>query len=114
MVGKWFSRRLGLAMGIYTVLMAVGFIAAFQVVGSYREAPWRTVWSGLGYALLFGMAPLAWLLVRNTPEVCGPKVDGTEKQAGRPMLPASGFSVSAALAEPAFWAFALTTSLYGL
>jgi len=114
MVGKWFSRRLSLAMGIYTVLMALGFISAFEIARGYREAAWQTVWSGLGYALLFGVAPLSWLLVRSTPEECRLAVDGAPQSAGEAPPPATGFTLRAALAEPAFWAFALATSVYGL
>src|SRR5262249_30805042 len=76
MAGKWFSRRLSLAMGVYTVLMAGGFISAFQIAGLYRDAPWQSVWAGLGYALIFGMAPIALIFVRNGPEECGLAVDG--------------------------------------
>jgi MFS family permease len=114
MPGKWFSRRLGLAMGIFTVLMALGFISAFQIAGGYRDAPWQTVWSGLGYALLLGVAPLSWVLVRSTPEECSLSVDGIQSPAEESSGPASGFTLLAALGEPAFWAFALATSVYGL
>jgi|SRR5579872_1263965 len=114
MAGKWFSRRLSLAMGIYTVLTALGFITAFQVIGNYRDAHWQTVWSGLGYALLLGMTPLALLFVRNTPEEYGLTVDGIERSNIGPSVPATGSTLGAALSEPSFWAFALTTSMYGL
>ncbi len=114
LVGKWFSRRLSVAMGVYTVLMALGFISAFSVIGAYRDAPWRTIWSGMGYVLLFGMAPLAWLLVRDTPEICGLCVDGAADSMTPATSSAGGYSLTAALAEPAFWAFALATSVYGL
>jgi predicted MFS family arabinose efflux permease len=60
------------------------------------------------------MAPLAWLFVRNTPEECGWQVDGTDRRNESPIVPATGFALRAALAEPAFWAFALATSMYGL
>src|SRR6185369_7952935 len=34
LVGKWFARRLNFAMGIFAVLVAMGFIAAFPAVGA--------------------------------------------------------------------------------
>jgi hypothetical protein len=101
-------------MGIYSVLVAVGFGTAFSVIGKFKDDAWQSVWSGLGYMLLFGMAPLAWLFVRDTPEECGWLVDGADRLATDPIVPASGYTLRAALAEPAFWAFALATSLYGL
>src|SRR5262245_16632839 len=114
MPGKWFSRRLSLAMGVFTVLMAAGFISAFQIVGAYRDAPWRSVWSGLGTALLFGMTPIGFVLVRSAPEECGLVVDGMERPAGAAPAAVTGATLQAALREPAFWAFALATSMYGL
>jgi MFS family permease len=114
MVGKWFSRRLSLAMGIYTVLMASGYGASFALIGKYKDAPWQSVWSGLGWALVLGVAPLSWLIVRNTPEEQGLTVDGISTSDDKPDVPATGYTLLAALREPAFWAFALATSMYGL
>src|SRR4030095_1677317 len=34
MVGKWFARRLPAAMGVYAVVMSVGFMVAFPLVGA--------------------------------------------------------------------------------
>jgi len=34
MVGQWFVRRLSLAMGVYTVVMSIGFMIAFPVVSA--------------------------------------------------------------------------------
>jgi MFS family permease len=114
MVGKWFSRRLSGAMGVYSLLVAVSFGQAFSIVGRFKDDPWQVVWGGLGYALIFGMAPLAWIFVRNTPEECGLRVDGIDSSGVEPTAPATGYRLGAALAEPAFWAFALATSMYGL
>ncbi len=113
MTGKWFSRRLGLATAVYTVLMAGGWIAAFSIIGIYREVSWRVVWAGMGYGLLLGLVPLGWLAVRNSPEECGLQLDGNG-QANKVESEVAGYSLRAALAEPAFWAFALATSVYGL
>src|SRR5262245_5386408 len=69
MVGKWFTRRLGTAMGVYTVLMAIGFIAS--VVAVTKAVPafgWRETWSAIGWFLVLGLAPIGWLIVRRTPE----------------------------------------------
>lgn len=114
LVGKWFSRRLSLATAVYTVLVAIGFITAFRILGHYRDAPWQAVWSGLGWCLVLGLAPLGWLCVRNTPEECGICVDGTRRPPGEPVARPTGYTLGGALAEPAFWAFALATSMYGL
>jgi len=114
MPGKWFSHRLGFAMGVYTILMALGFISAFSGIAQFKDADWRSVWSAIGYILLLGIAPLSWLLVRNTPEQVGLRVDGAVLPNDVPVSPAAGSTLMQALAEPAFWAFALATSMYGL
>ena len=41
-VGKWFVRRLNLAMAVYTVALSVGFMAAFPAVGAAVLA-WRAL-----------------------------------------------------------------------
>src|SRR5436190_7154078 len=49
LVGKWFRRRLNFAMGIYSLLVGIGFIAAFPIVGqSVLSQGWRATWFGLG------------------------------------------------------------------
>ena len=113
MVGQWFVRRLSLAMGAYTVLMSIGFMIAFPVVGSIvTGSGWRAAWSGIGFALMI-LAPLAWLLVRHTPESSGLGLDG-EKVNDEPAEALTGFTLRQTLLTPAFWVFALSSSVYGL
>jgi MFS family permease len=114
LVGKWFSRRLGLAMGVYAVGMSIGFMAAFPAVGAAVLASgWRAAWSGIGWALLFVVAPLSWLLARSTPESCGLEVDGGGAR-GEAEPSGGGATLGEALRTPAFWVFALGASVYGL
>jgi MFS family permease len=118
MVGKWFARRLSTAMGVYAVVMSVGFMIAFPVVGAaVLSRGWRAAWAGVGFALLLGLAPLAWLLVRRTPEAVGLAVDG-DATPPPDRAPAegdsSGDTLGVALRGGAFWVVALAASLYGL
>jgi MFS family permease len=77
LVGKWFERRLPMAMGVYSVLIGIGFIAAILGVGYVLHGhDWRLVWHWIGWILLAGLAPLALLLCRRSPESMGVKVDG--------------------------------------
>ena len=63
MVGKWFRRRLTVAMAVYALVMSIGFMAAFPLVGAVvQSAGWRVAWASIGAALLVGLAPLAWWL----------------------------------------------------
>jgi cyanate permease len=88
---------------------------AFPVVGAVVvKDGWRTAWAGLGWALLLGLAPLAWLLVRHRPEDCG--LDLESGSTSDAPLPESGrvHSLKEALATPAFWVFGVGSALYGL
>ncbi len=114
MVGKWFRRRLTSAMAFYAVVMSVGFMAAFPFIGALVLAyGWRTAWAAIGLALIAGLAPLAWLLVRSAPEVMGLEVDGNT-DPDPPQDEARQATLSEALRSPAFWVFALASSIYGL
>jgi MFS family permease len=45
LVGQWFRPRLHLAMGLFALLLSVGFMIAFPVVGSaVIELGWRPAW----------------------------------------------------------------------
>jgi MFS family permease len=112
LVGKWFGRGLNYAMGVYSLLVGIGFIAAFPSVGhAVLALGWRAAWSGMGWALLVVLAPLAWLVVRNGPEAHSLQFDGgpaPEQSGGRDL------TLREALRSPAFWFFALSSSLFGL
>ena len=113
MIGKWFQRRLTWAMGVYAVAMSVGFMIAFPIIGSVVLARgWRLAWGAIGLALVAGLAPLAWLLVRSTPESVGEEMDGASHAQTAP--PTVQSTLGEALATPAFWIFALASAMYGL
>src|SRR5262245_15007448 len=99
LVGKWFRRRAGLAMGAFTLLLAVGFIAPiFAVEMAVKSAGWRAAWEWVGLALLFGLVPLGILVARSSPEVCGVTPDEPAPDAEQ----AAPMTLSAALATPSF------------
>jgi MFS family permease len=121
LVGQWFVRRIDRAMALYSVVLSVGFMLAFPLVGTWVEhRGWRQAWLLLGLALVAGLAPLAAWLVRRGPEELGLEPDGAPGvrhpdgavRANAPELP--GHSLRAAASTPAFWVFALGTALYGL
>jgi MFS family permease len=113
LVGKWFRRRLGLAMGFFSVLLAIGFIVGVVGLGSAVERDgWRAAWSAMGWIILLGLVPLGWLLARSTPEACGLPVESEAASAtgaGR-----RDFTLREALRTPAFWAFTAATSFFNL
>ncbi len=122
MVGQWFVRRLSLAMAVYTIVLSVGFMIAFPVVGAtVLKFGWRTAWAAIGLALLLGLAPLSLLLARRTPEACGllpdgegPREAGNVPSAAGVAVVTAGYTLWEALATPSFWVFGLASAIYGL
>jgi MFS family permease len=115
MVGKWFRRRLTGAMAIYAVVMSVGFMTAFPLIGALVLASgWRAAWATIGWCLILGLAPIAWLLDRSSPETIGLDVDGGATTAEPSDIPHAQATLGQALGSPAFWVFALASSVYGL
>jgi MFS family permease len=106
MVGQWFVRRIDMAMAVYSVVLSVGFMVAFPVVGSLvQSSGWRIAWFAVGAAILAGLAPLALLLVRPS---------GTRSVELEPELEPAGYTLHEALHTSAFWIFAVGAALYGL
>ena len=51
MVGQWFARGIDTAMAIYSIVMSIGFMIAFPVVGSLVQSwGWRSAWLSIGIA----------------------------------------------------------------
>jgi MFS family permease len=114
-VGQWFARRLSLAMATYTIILSIGFMIAFPVVGAaVIGGGWRQAWAGIGWAILLGLLPASWLLVRRTPESCGLTLDGEKEEETKSEETTVAFTLWQALSTPAFWVFALASSVYGL
>jgi MFS family permease len=115
MVGKWFVRRLNLAMAVYTVVLSVGFMLAFPLIGAIViESGWRRTWWIIGLALMFGLAPMAWLLVRNSPESCSLQPDVDDAGAQVKDNTAISFTLKQAMLTPGFWVFGIAGAVYGL
>jgi len=103
-VGKSFKERAGLAMGVYAVLLSVGFMLAFVHVGTQvRAAGWRSAWAQIAYGLILIGAP-AILFLRE------PGAAAVDPAAA----PATGTTLADALKTPTFWIFGIATALFGL
>ena len=121
MVGQWFTRRVDLAMAVYSIVMSVGFMIAFPLVGSTVQSHgWRTAWLSVGIALLVGLAPAALLVGRPNPEPRTPNKNPENPENPENPAPSTqhpephAYTLRTALATPAFWVFALGAALYGL
>ena len=113
MVGQWFVRRLNLAMAVYTIALSIGFMLAFPLIGAIvLENGWRTAWWIVGLALLIGLAPLALLLVRRSPESCSIDPDGEPTELSHEL--STDYTLREALSTPSFWVFGIASAVYGL
>lgn len=112
MVGKWFVRRLSVAMGIFAVLMSLGFAVAIVVAGDVvLNQGWRVMWSGLGWILMV-LSGLCLVFVRRDPEAVG--LDTEVVKDDESQEPGIGFTLVQALMTPAFYVFAIGSALYNL
>ena len=120
MVGHWFKRRINMAMAVYSVVLSMGFMVAFPLVGSLVQSwGWRRAWLSIAVALAVGLAPLAWMFVRRNPESIGTTADGdspdiVERSSPELDLSLSGYAWTEAVSTGAFWVFASGAALYGL
>ncbi len=112
MVGKWFVRRLSVAMGIFAVLMSLGFAVAIVVAGDVvLKQGWRVMWSGLGWILMV-LSGLCLLFVRRDPEAVGLDTEVVKDDESDELV--IGFTLVQALMTPAFYVFAIGSALYNL
>lgn len=110
-IGKWFRRRLGVAMGVFSVLLTFGFIGSVVWLGlAVKAEGWRLPWQNLGWAILV-LAPLYALFVHSTPESCGIKPDeALPEQTNERQT--RDFTLGEALRTPAFWIVTLGSGLF--
>ena len=105
MVGRRFVSRVDAAMAVYSVLLSVGFMIAFPLVGAVvQRSGWRIAWLSIGIALVAALAPSAVLLPPKTAEIPVPPDDPA----------AGGYTWTSAIRTGAFWVFAAGAALYGL
>src|SRR5262245_55034021 len=115
LVGKVAGKKPGAVIGVYSFLVALGFMGAFAGVKAAFEGlhtDWRSLWAGLGW-ILVGFGVVALLVVRE-PKAPAPEPDDPTWAETNPEPAERSYTLGAALASPGFWVFALATSFYGL
>lgn len=107
LVGQWFVRRIDMAMAIYSIVLSVGFMIAFPLVGALVQSRgWRVAWMSIAIGLVAVLAPAAWFLVRPP--------SGGDRPSDLSIPVNDGASWQEALGTPAFWVFSIGAALYGL
>ncbi len=118
-VGKWFHYYRGMALAISGVFVSFGFSAAPRFLDALvNRFDYQNAWRILGFLTIGLMAPLAWLLFRDSPEESGLKMDGDLSVNNRKEHPdmniKEDFSLHRALRTHAFWLFNLSFAFYAL
>ena len=118
-IGKWFNYRRGLALAISGIL--VSFCYSFAPRGldwMIKKYGFDGAWLVMGTSTIVVMAPLAWLLFRDTPEQDGLEMDGGKVAVKASLNPDMhihvDFTRREALRDYSFWVFNFTFSFYGL
>ncbi len=77
MVNRWFSARLGLALGIASAGIGVGIMVVVPLVqvliGNFG---WRTAYVSLAGIVFLGLVPVGLTVLRGRPEDLGQQMDG--------------------------------------
>jgi MFS family permease len=105
LIGRAAGRTAGPAMGVFAVLTALGFMAAFAILGRPNE--WRPAWAGIGATVLV-LGAVAGLLIRNQHL----QSETSPTDAASPHEPS--FTLGQALGSSTFWTFTLATSFLGM
>lgn len=120
LVGKWFRDRVGMAMGVYSVLLSILFAVAFGALGySIRENGWRVAWFHVAIALVFVITPLVIFVLREPNMKAAedsaslPPADEAVNQARVETHPRE-LSLAQALRSGAFWIFAGAAASFNL
>lgn len=110
LMGKAAGKHGGLAFGLYSFVVAVGFMAAFRWVKyvlEVHEVGWRTLWAGIGYAVMAFVVP-AVLFLRSPARS---ERNHRDERAAEDRD--EGRTLREAVKTSTFWIFGATTSLYG-
>jgi sugar phosphate permease len=109
-ISTWFVRKRTRAIVTYTFGGAVaGLVLAPVMAVVANELGWRYVWAIMG-CLFWIIAPLAWTVIRHTPEEVGLRPDGAVagaaldvSDAGRDESGVDGWTLQEALRSKSFW-----------
>ena len=118
MIGKWFHRRRGLAVGVSGIFVSFGFGYAPVFFNSLVHTyGWRGAYGLLALLVGVGMGFVAWAFYREQPEDFGLLKDGslrsTEEEHGA-LHAVRDFTVEEARRSYEFWVYTLGLASQGL
>lgn len=118
MLMKWFIARRGLANGISSVFISLGFsIAPLSFDLLIQGTTWRMAWLLMALGIGLGLFVFIFLFFRDNPEDCELIPDG-EKHANKEhdviIRPFKQFTLKEARSGLPFWLFVLPSAVYAL
>jgi MFS family permease len=79
-LNRWFSTRLGLALGIASGGIGFGIMVIVPVLQVIiNNFGWRTAYASLAGIVFFGLIPVGLLVLRGRPEDLGQQLDGASQ-----------------------------------
>lgn len=118
MLMKWFIARRGLANGISSVFVSLGFsIAPLSFDLLIQGTSWRSAWLIMALGIGVGFFLFVFFFFRDNPEDCGLLPDGEKceyKEHDVIVKPFKQFTLSEARRGLSFWLFALPIALNAL
>lgn len=81
MMMKWFIRKRGLANGISSVFVSLGFAVSPLIFDHFIETySWRWAWIILALIVGYGFSMVVFVFFRDNPEDCGLQPDGDQPE----------------------------------
>jgi len=82
MISRWFSVRLGVALGVASAGIGVGIMVVVPLVQILiSNLGWRAAFIALAGMVFFGLLPVGLIVLRGRPEDLGQQVDGAGSAA---------------------------------
>lgn len=121
MMMKWFVRKRGLANGVSSVFVSLGFAISPLVFDFLIESySWRWAWIILALVAGFGFSIIIFLFFRDNPEDCGLQPDGDElneqeiKNNNISVKAEKQYTLKEAQRSLPFWVFIIALSMQAL
>lgn len=119
MLGRWFNRRRGLAVGLSGVIVSFGFGSAPLFLNALVQAyGWRGAYMLLASIIGVGLGLVAWIFYREQPEDFGLHKDGIVESdtevAQATWTVARDFTVEEARRTREFWIYTFGLASQGL
>ena len=118
MIMKWFIAKRGIAGGISSVFVSLGFsIAPLMFDGLIENASWRGAWIIIALVAGFGFSFFIFLFYRDNPEDCSVEPDGNFK--GKPkekiiVKAVRQFTLKEARKTHTYWIFTLSMAIHAM